>query len=174
MVKSPPSSAIRDLLRLTEQPHVISLAGGLPNPATFPTAQIGAATEAVLAADPTAALQYGPTEGLPALRRLLADRAGRPEEQVLVTSGSQQALDLLARILVEPGEAVALADPAYVGALQAFRSAGAELHPVPSDGGGLDVGALEDLLDGGLRLAIVYVVADPAPWPSARRSWLAG
>lgn len=160
MVKPRTSSAIRDLLELTEQPHVISLAGGLPNPATFPVGRLSAAATEVLAADPSAALQYGPTEGARPLRELLAARAARPVEDVLVTAGSQQALDLVARTLVAPGDPVVLADPAYIGALQAFRGADAELHAVASDRDGLDVEALADLLHHGLRPALVYVVAN--------------
>lgn len=158
------SSAIRDLLELTEQPHICSLAGGLPNAATFPAAAVAEATAAVLATDPAAALQYGSTEGLAPLRAWAADRAGVTDadtltDHVLITSGSQQALDLLARTLVEPGQEVALADPAYVGALQALRAADARLVAIPSDGDGLRVDVLADRLAAGLRPALVYVVA---------------
>jgi 2-aminoadipate transaminase len=137
------SSAIRDLLEITERPGIVSLAGGLPNPATFPTEAIAAATAAALAEDPVAALQYGPTEGYRPLRRWIAERNGLGpwgEDQVLVTSGSQQALELATRALVDPGGMVALADPAYVGALQAFRAAGVELAAIPlADGLRVDV-----------------------------------
>ncbi len=157
------SSAIRDLLEITERPGIVSLAGGLPNPATFPTAAIARATAAALAHDPIGALQYGPTEGYRPLRRWVADRNGlgpAGEEQVLVTSGSQQALELATRALVDPGGSVALADPAYVGALQAFRAAGVELTPIPSDAEGLRVDVLADRLARGERPTLVYVVAN--------------
>jgi 2-aminoadipate transaminase len=163
------SSAIRDLLEITERPGIVSLAGGLPNPATFPTGAIARATAAALAEDPVGALQYGPTEGYRPLRRWVAQRAGLPdgggsggggEEQVLITSGSQQALELLTRALVDPGELVALADPAYVGALQAFRAAGVELAPIPSDADGLRVDVLADRIAQGARPRLVYVVAN--------------
>lgn len=159
------SSAIRDLLEVTEQPGIVSLAGGLPNPATFPTDAIARATAAALAEDPVAALQYGPTEGHRPLRRWIADRHGLVrgsggEDQVLVTSGSQQALELLTRSLVDPGGLVALADPAYVGALQAFRAAGVELAAIPSDRDGLCVDLLADRLAAGERPTLVYVVAN--------------
>lgn len=178
MVKSPPlavadhtspwsaavvragSSAIRDLLELTEQPHVLSLAGGLPHPGSFPVDAIARATAEVLATDATAALQYGPTEGYGPLRSWAADRLGTTADRVLVTSGSQQALELIARALVEPGATVALAEPAYVGALQAFRSAGATLVPIASDQRGLDVDALAEALEQGLRPTLVYVVSN--------------
>lgn len=157
------SSAIRDLLEITERPGIVSLAGGLPNPATFPTEAIAAATAAALAEDPVAALQYGPTEGYRPLRRWIAERNGLApagEDQVLVTSGSQQALELATRALVDPGGMVALADPAYVGALQAFRAAGVELAAIPSDADGLRVDVLADRLALGERPTLVYVVAN--------------
>ncbi len=159
------SSAIRDLLEITERPGIVSLAGGLPNPTTFPTEALARATAAALAEDPLGALQYGPTEGYRPLRRWVADRHGLGlgadgEDQVLVTSGSQQALELLTRALVDPGGVVALADPAYVGALQAFRAAGTELAAIPTDADGLRVDVLADRLARGLRPALVYVVAN--------------
>ena len=159
------SSAIRDLLEITERPGIVSLAGGLPNPATFPVDAITRATAAALHDDPLGALQYGPTEGLRPLRRWVADRhglAGEPsgQEHVLITSGSQQALELLTRALVDPGGVVALADPAYVGALQAFRAAGVELAAIPADSDGLCVDVLADRLAAGARPALVYVVAN--------------
>ena len=136
------SSAIRDLLEITEQPHVLSLAGGLPHAGTFPVDAIARASAAALAEDPLGALQYGPTEGYRPLRRWVAVRHGlgtgaAGDDRVIVTSGSQQALDLLTRALVDPGGTIALADPAYVGALQTFRAAGADLLAIPADRDGL-------------------------------------
>jgi 2-aminoadipate transaminase len=157
------SSAIRDLLEITERPGIVSLAGGLPNPDTFPTHAIARATAAALAEDPVGALQYGPTEGHRPLRRWIAERSGLGadgEERVLVTSGSQQALELLTRALVDPGGLVALADPAYVGALQAFRAGGTQLVAIPADGDGLCVDVLADRLAKGDRPTLVYVVAN--------------
>jgi 2-aminoadipate transaminase len=162
------SSAIRDLLVVAERPDVISLAGGLPAPASFPAARIAEASAAVLAAEATAAkaLQYSTSAGLEALRAWIADdRGGAPAfraDDVVVTAGSQQALDLVARALLDPGDAVVLADPGYVGAIQAFRLAGAELVPVPADGDGLRVDLLaEGLARGELRVpTLVYVVAN--------------
>lgn len=156
------SSAIRDLLHLIERPEVISLAGGLPSPDGFPVAAIAEATAVELAEDPDGALQYATTEGHPPLRRWVAEQHPAPVEpaQVLVTCGSQQALDLVVRATVEPGGVVAVADPAYVGALQTFRLADARLAALPSDADGLRVDALADRLAGGLRPALLYVVAN--------------
>src|SRR6185436_8817773 len=121
------SSAIRDLLKVTEQPEMISFAGGLPAPECFPTEELTAAAERVLVEHPLAGLQYGPTEGYRPLRGFVAERIadlgiGVPIEQVLITSGSQQALDLLGKLLIDPGALVAVEEPTYVGALQAWQS----------------------------------------------------
>jgi 2-aminoadipate transaminase len=152
------SSAIRELLGVAEDPSVISLAGGLPAPDSFPVADIAAAVAGVLADDPVGALQYSRTEGYEPLRAWVAGRHDASADQVLVTHGSQQALELVARANVDPGTVVALADPGYVGAIQAFRLAGADLLPVPGDAGGLMVDELARALRRGRRPALVYVV----------------
>lgn len=118
-------SAIRELLKLTERPEVLSLAGGLPNPELFPVAAVADATARLLRDAPAAALQYGPTEGYQPLRAQIAQRMserGRPTaaDEVLITTGSQQALDLLGKALIAPGHPVAVANPTYLGAVQAF------------------------------------------------------
>ena len=119
------SSAIRDLLALTERPDVLSLAGGLPSPAGFPLVAIAEVTAQALAEDGPAALQYGPTEGYGPLRAWIA--AHHPvtaaRDQVLVTHGSQQAIELVARAVVAPGATVALAD-----ALSAIAKPVIEVH----------------------------------------------
>jgi 2-aminoadipate transaminase len=156
-------SAIRDLLTLTARPDVLSLAGGLPATEALPRDRIAAAAERALRRP--AAVQYGETAGLADLREALAvhesGRLGRPvgAADVLVTSGSQQALDLLARAVVDPGDAVVVEDPVYVGALQVFQAAGADLHAVPLDADGMDLDALEALLRGGLRPRLVHTVS---------------
>lgn len=118
-------SAIRAILKVTERPDILSFAGGLPNPAAFPLAAVQAASARVLAADGAAALQYGPTEGYGPLREQVAAylrRAGQPTTaaNVLITTGSQQALDLIGKALLSPGAPLLAANPSYLGALQAF------------------------------------------------------
>jgi 2-aminoadipate transaminase len=157
------SSAIRDLLTITERPEVVSLAGGLPAPEAFPVSAVAAATAAVLADDP-ACLQYSTTDGFPPLRAWAAAAlfADAEADDVVVTHGSQQGLDLLARALIDPGDVAVMADPGYVGAVQALRLAGASLVGIPSDDAGLCVDVLADALarPGGVRPSLVYVVPD--------------
>ena len=171
------SSVIRDLLDWTRRPDMLSLAGGLPAAELLPVERVGRAVERVLAERGPAALQYGPTDGEAALRALVAPMPGRADD-VVITTGSQQSLDLLARVLLDPGDVVAVESPSYLGALSAFRAAGARLLPVPGDDGGLDTDRLEAALAAGARPKAVYVVpefANPtgATLTSARRRHLA-
>lgn len=144
-------SPVRDILAVTARPEVINFAGGLPAPELFDAKGIAAAYEAVLAEAPARALQYSTTEGEPALRDALAARTtarGLPTgpDDLLVTTGSQQALSLLATALVEPGDTVLVENPCYLAALQAFGFAGARVLAVPGDEYGVDPGALEELV----------------------------
>ena len=155
------SSAIRDLLAVTARPEIVSLAGGLPAEAAIPAEWLAecAASEAAR----PGGLQYSSTEGDPGLRSLLAGWESTwlarsvDVPDVLVTTGSQQALDLLARALLDPGDAVVVEDPAYIGAVQAFRASGAALHAVAQDHDGMRTDDLEDRLRRGLRPKLVYV-----------------
>jgi len=142
---------------VVERPEVISLAGGMPAAELFPAAELAAEAATVLAEDPSA-LQYSATEGFGPLREWVAARHGARPEQVVVTHGSQQALELVFRVTVDPGGPVGLPDPGYVGAIQAGRLAGAELHGIPGDADGIRVDALEDRLRSGWRPGLVYVV----------------
>ena len=136
------SSPVREILALTERPGVISFAGGLPAPELFDAAGTRAAFAAALE-DPGRTLQYSTTEGDPALRATVAARLtarGLPTTagELLITSGSQQALTLAATVLLEPGDVVLVEEPSYLAALQAFKLAGATVVPVPCDDDGLD------------------------------------
>ncbi|PZT68881.1 PLP-dependent aminotransferase family protein [Streptomyces sp. SW4] len=144
-------SPVRDILAVTARPEVINFAGGLPAPELFDADGIAAAYQAVLAETPARALQYATTEGEPALRTALAGRTsarGLPTgpDDLLITTGSQQALSLLATALIEPGDAVLVENPCYLAALQAFGLAGARVIAVPGDEDGVDPDALADLV----------------------------
>jgi 2-aminoadipate transaminase len=175
------SSIIREILRLTQDGTVLSLAGGIPARDAIPLADL----RAVAAGLPAEAFQYAPTEGHAPLRALLARHAsaecGREvaESHVLVTSGSQQALDLIGRVLLDPGDLVAVEHPGYLGAIQALESHLPAFLPVPVDRHGLDVGFLADALASGARPKLVYTVptfGNPtgATLVAERRAALAG
>ena len=138
------SSPVRDILKVASRPEVISLAGGLPAPETFDVAGLRAAFDEVLAGPrAVGALQYSTTEGDPALRERLAAflaLGGLPAtgDEILVTTGSQQALGLVATALLDPGDPVLVEDPTYLAALQAFDLAEARCVPIPSDDEGPD------------------------------------
>lgn len=153
------SSVIRDLLDWTRRPGMLSLAGGIPAAELLPVERVGEAVDRVLAELGPAALQYGPTDGEAVLRSLVAPAPGRADD-VVITTGSQQSLDLLARVLVDPGDVVVVEGPSYLGALSAFRAAGARLVEVPGDAAGLDTDVLAGALADGLRPKAVYVVPE--------------
>ena len=150
-------SAIREILKLTQGGEVISFAGGLPAPALFPTERIREASDRVLAQRGEHALQYSTTEGYPPLRAWAAEQLpGADAERVQIVSGSQQALDLVAKALLDPGDRVVLAAPTYMGALRAFDPYEPEYLTVASDEDGLLPGSLEAALKRGPKL--VYVI----------------
>lgn len=158
------SSAIRDLLKVTEQPDMISFAGGLPAPECFPTEALAAAAERVLAQQPIAALQYGPTEGYRPLREFITTLMHRrglviPADQILILSGSQQGLDTVGKLLIDPGALVLVEEPTYLGALQAFRPYNPRFLSLPMDEDGLDLAALERVLQSGARPRFLYLVS---------------
>ncbi|WP_194817533.1 PLP-dependent aminotransferase family protein [Nocardia sp. XZ_19_385] len=158
------SSVIRDLLKLTARAEVISLAGGLPDADLMPRERIAEAAENALAG--SACLQYTESPGWGPLRAVLAEREsarlGRPvgSDEVFVTHGSQQALSLLAEVLLDPGALVVVEDPAYVGALQVFRAAGARIIALPMDSEGMRVDLLAELLASGERPTAVHTVSN--------------
>src|ERR1700756_4878676 len=154
------SSAIRELLKITQRPEVISFAGGLPAPDVFPTERFREACTRVLEQQGSQALQYGATEGYEPLREMIARHTSRygvkaKAENVLITSGSQQALDLIGKLLINPGDRVLLEAPTYLGALQAFNVYGAEYVSVPDDDDGLQTEMLEVPLRSGPKFMYV-------------------
>jgi 2-aminoadipate transaminase len=137
-------STLRDAIRHSSDDRLLSLAAGEPAIDCFPTAVFQQAVDQVFSRDARAAWRHGPTEGQPALREALAERFRVPAESVLVLAGAQQGLDLLARCLIDPGDAVIIDRPGYLGAIQSFRAAGAKL--IGWDIARADVDELEDLL----------------------------
>lgn len=144
-------SPMRDILAVTARPEVINFAGGLPAPELFDREGIAAAFRDVLDEMPARALQYSTTEGEPSLRTGLAARMSArglatDADDLLITTGSQQGLSLLATALLDPGDTVLVEDPCYLAALQAFGLAGARVVAVPGDADGVDPQALEELV----------------------------
>ncbi len=158
------SSAIRDLLVHAKRPGVISLAGGLPAADLFPTERLAGMTTSIVS-DPRV-LQYGLTEGEVDLREWVAahhSQLGGPSyavDDVQIVSGSQQGLDLISRVLLDPGDVVVVADPEYLGAIGAFRQRQVDLVSIPVDAYGIDVPVLEDRLSKGLRPKCVYLIPE--------------
>ncbi len=158
--KTAKSSIIRELLKLTQRPEVISFAGGLPAPEVFPVERFKEACRKVLDENPSLALQYGPTEGYRPLRELIVAQMARygivaKVENVLITSGSQQALDLIAKLLINRGDRILVESPTYLGALQAFDLMGAEYVTVPVDDNGLQTSEMEQALRSGPKFMYI-------------------
>jgi 2-aminoadipate transaminase len=155
------SSIIRELLKYTEKPDVISFAGGLPAPEVFPFEEVQRAADAVLQQQGRkTALQYSPTEGYLPLRELLVRHMARygikvTPANVLITTGSQQGLDLIGRLFINPGDRILTESPTYLGALQAWSAYQADYLPVPIDDDGLDVDHLEAQLRGGPKFLYI-------------------
>ncbi len=137
------ASTIREMLKVTQQPDVISFGGGLPAPELFPTREIGECTVDVMETDGAAALQYGVTEGIPELRSWVAQRLTRrlrhafDPSQILIVNGSQQGLDLIGKIFLDPGDHVVMENPSYLGAIQAFDAYQARYLSVETDEDGI-------------------------------------
>ncbi|MCX6054948.1 MAG: PLP-dependent aminotransferase family protein [Chloroflexi bacterium] len=155
------ASAIRELLKLTEQSDVISFAGGLPAPEVFPVEEFKRACIYVLDHQGAQALQYGSTDGYVPLREMIARNTNRlgngvSIDNIMITSGSQQALDLLGKIFINRGDRVIVENPTYLGAIQAWNSYGAEYIPVAMDDEGMDTRVLEEALRKGAKF--IYVL----------------
>jgi len=162
------ASEIREILKLTEGKEVISLAGGLPDPRVFPREELAKIAEAVIEANGDAALQYSPTLGTTvfrsALRGFLVDHgiAVRSEDDIIVTTGSQEALFIIARTLVDPGDVIVIEEPTYLAAVNVFREHGAVFEAVPIDDEGMRTDLLEEKLARlhreGVKVKLAYTV----------------
>ena len=156
-------SVIREILKVTEKPGIISFAGGLPSARTFPVEAFAAACETVLRTDGPAALQYASSEGLPALREWIAGQLPWDvnPDQVLITTGSQQGLDLVAKVLIDQGSTVLVETPTYLGALQAFTPMEPTIVGVQSDAEGIDVDDLAKKAPGARFLYVLPNFQNP-------------
>jgi 2-aminoadipate transaminase len=152
-MKQTPRSFIREILKVTEDPKIISFAGGLPNPALFPVEALAEAARDVLTGDGMSALQYSTTEGYLPLREFIAQRYLKrtglsiQPEQILITNGSQQCLDLVGKVFIDPKDPVAIERPGYLGAIQAFSLYEPQFCEVPLLEDGPDTVKLSDVLD---------------------------
>ena len=168
-IKSMKKSVIRELLKLTQRPDVISFAGGLPAPESFPIEQLKEISCEVLENDGSAALQYGATEGVLELRQILVERylkEGLNLElgNLVITTSSQQGLDLLAKIFINRGDKVICGLPSYLGGLGAFNSYGAEMIGIKFDDHGMRSDILEEKLSElksqGIKPKFIYIIPD--------------
>ncbi len=184
IVKNSKRSAIREILKLTQQPDIISFAGGLPAPESFPIEDMKGIVADVLEKDGAAALQYDATEGLTALREVLVKKYQNEGvdcslENLIITTSSQQGLDLLGKIFVNTGDKVICGLPSYLGGISAFTSYGAEMTGIPFDEYGMSAvllqEKLEELKQQGEKPKFIYIIPDfqnPAglTMPESRRA----
>jgi DNA-binding transcriptional MocR family regulator len=158
-------SAIREFLALAGDPRITSFAGGYPDPTLFPLTELHKIYDDLLSADNASALQYTASEGLPELRALVAARLtadGMPcsADDVLITQGGQQGLDLTAKLFIDRGDVIVTERPTFLGALIAFNPCEPEYRSVPMDEEGMDTDALEEVLRTTERVKLVYTVPD--------------
>ena len=159
-------SAIREILKVTERPGILNFAGGLPSPETFPIEAMRAACASVLAEGSVVAkpsLQYASSEGLPELRQWVSAELGKQgatvsPDQVLITTGSQQGLDLIAKVLIDKDSRLLVESPTYLGALQAFTPMQPAVESIESDSGGVCPSALREALQKGERPRFIYLL----------------
>ncbi len=179
------ASDIREILKITQQPDIISFAGGLPASELLPAAEMAQVARDVLTEDGVRALQYAPTEGLDLLRGVISDRLQRlwglerSMDELLIVSGSQQALDLTGKVFLDKGDVVLCESPTYLGAISAFRAYRPRFVEVPTDDDGMVPSELENRLASIGRVKLIYIVPDfqnPSGrrWSIERRRDLAG
>lgn len=157
-------SAIREILKVTQDPTVISFAAGNPAPETFPANEMAEIAANIFKNDAASALQYGMTEGYPKLRNLTFDRLknkyniGKDTDDILITSGGQQAIELASKVLLNEGDVLICEDPSFIGALNAFRSFGTKLIGCPTDEFGMKMDCLEELLKNTENVKMIYTI----------------
>lgn len=160
------ASAVREILKVTQRPEVISFAGGLPAPELFPVEEIGKVCQEVCAAEGRKVLQYATTEGRPTLRAKIADRMNRKykshlkAENILITTGSQQNLDMAGKIFFDEGDVVLMESPTYLAAINAFKAYQPVFKEVPTDEKGMIPEELDKILAETPRAKLIYVIPD--------------
>ena len=163
------ASAIREILKLVQNPEVISLAGGMPDPETFPVEDIKEIVQKVLNENSARALQYSSTEGLPDLRKCILDFLAKDNisgelDNIIISSGSQQGLDLVGKAFLNPGDIAIVELPSYLAALNAFRSYGGVLVGIPMDEDGMKMDVLEEKLtqlkNSGKKVKFIYTISN--------------
>ena len=163
-IKSTPPSFIRSILKTAADPEIISFAGGLPNPISFPQEELLVSMERIVRDYGSSLFQYSITAGLPELRQYIADRYNRKFglalgiENIMITTGSQQALDLISKVLLNTGDGVIVEKPSYLGAIQAFSQYQPVFYPVELTEEGMDIGRLKDALDHDVKF--IYAIPD--------------
>ena len=173
-------SAIRELLKLTQRPEVISFAGGMPAPELFPVEEMKKVSVAVLEEQGQVALQYTTTEGYAPLREKIAQRMNTKlktnvtADDILITSGSQQGLDFAGKAFLDKGDVVLCESPSYMGALNAMKAYEPEFIEIPTDNDGMIMEELEKVLATNDKVKFIYVIPDfqnPSgrTWPMERR-----
>lgn len=165
-MESMKASEIREILKVAERPEVISFAGGLPAPELFPVEEIKEVSRIVLEEEGAKALQYSSTEGYTPLREWIAQRMNTrlgtclESENILITHGSQQALDLTGKVFLDEGDVVLCESPTYLAAISAFRAYGCEFVEVPTDDDGMIPEELERILENTEKVKLIYIIPD--------------
>jgi 2-aminoadipate transaminase len=158
--------AIAVILKATLQPNVISFAGGLPAPELFPAEEIKKCCEMICDQEGHQVLQYGPTEGRPSLRQRIADRQNRlhnthlKKENIMITTGSQQTIDLAGKVFLNKGDVVLMEAPTYMAAINAFKAYECQFKEVPTDENGIQPEALDKILDETPNAKLIYVIPE--------------
>ncbi len=159
------ASEIREILKLTQQPEIISFAGGLPAPELFPLEHLEIVSKKVITTLGREALQYSTTEGYDPLRKHIASRMGKMNikttfENILVTSGSQQGLDFSGKVFLDPDDIVICESPSYLGAINAFKSYECQFREVQTDDNGMILSELEKTIQDNKNVKFIYVIPD--------------
>lgn len=158
------ASAVREIFKVAGQPDVISFAGGLPAPESFPVAAIKEICNDILDTEPVTALQYGISEGYAPLKQLILERMkkkegiGSDQDDIIIVSGSQQGADLAAKALLNEGDGVICEEPSFIGCLNTFRTYNAKLYGVPMNSDGMDLAILEDTLKKNKNIKLIYTI----------------